>query len=116
MAPIIEVRNLTKQFGGCGNGHRRRLRLVRHRAGRDRLPGRRKRLRQEHDRAHGGRPEATSGEVIFEGKNIKQLDSAAFRRYRQTVQIIHQDPYSSLNPTQTIRQIITRRRCCVTTR
>jgi oligopeptide/dipeptide ABC transporter ATP-binding protein len=35
------------------------------------------------------------------------LDSAAFRRYRQTVQIIHQDPYASLNPTQTIREIIT---------
>jgi ABC-type microcin C transport system duplicated ATPase subunit YejF len=51
--------------------------------------------------------EATAGEVLFEGKNIKQLDNTAFRRYRQTVQIIHQDPYASLNPTQTISQILT---------
>jgi ABC-type transport system involved in cytochrome bd biosynthesis fused ATPase/permease subunit len=36
--------------------------------------------------------EATAGEVLFEGKNIRQLDSNAYRRYRQTVQIIHQDP------------------------
>src|SRR5690606_9237734 len=31
----------------------------------------------------------------------------AYKQYRQAVQIIHQDPYSSLNPTQTVRQIIT---------
>ncbi|MFO7635328.1 MAG: ABC transporter ATP-binding protein [Caldilinea sp.] len=109
MAPILEVRNLTKQFGkgketvtavdsvsfaiepgetvclvgesGCGKSTTGRM--------------------------VAGLLEATAGEVLFEGKNIKQLDSTAFRRYRQSVQIIHQDPYSSLNPTQTVRQIIT---------
>lgn len=109
MAPILEVRNLTRQFGkgretvtavdaisfaiepgetvclvgesGCGKSTTGRM--------------------------VAGLLEATAGEVLFEGKNIRQLDRNTYRRYRQTVQIIHQDPYSSLNPTQTIRQILT---------
>lgn len=109
MAPILEVRNLTKKFGkgketvtavdsisfaiepgetvclvgesGCGKSTTGRM--------------------------VAGLLEPTSGEVLFEGKDIKKLDSAGFRRYRQSVQIIHQDPYASLNPTQTVRQILT---------
>ena len=49
----------------------------------------------------------TSGRVLFHGQDISQMDRAAYRRYRHAVQIVHQDPYSSLNPTQTVRQIIT---------
>jgi oligopeptide/dipeptide ABC transporter ATP-binding protein len=48
----------------------------------------------------------TGGEVRFRGKNIWQMDREEFRKYRQSVQIIHQDPYSSLNPTQTISDIM----------
>jgi oligopeptide/dipeptide ABC transporter ATP-binding protein len=109
MAPIIELRGLTKQFGkgketvtavdsvslaiapgetvclvgesGCGKSTTGRM--------------------------VAGLLEPTFGDVVFEGRPIKELDSTGFRRYRQSVQIIHQDPYSSLNPTQTIRQIIT---------
>lgn len=50
----------------------------------------------------------TSGQVLFQGQNIEQMDRKAYRRYRQAVQIVHQDPYASLNPTQTVRQILTR--------
>lgn len=109
MAPIIELRNLTKRFGkgkemvtavdavsfaveagetvclvgesGCGKSTTGRM--------------------------VAGLLEPSAGEVLFEGKSISKLDSVAFRRYRQSVQIIHQDPYSSLNPTQTIRAILT---------
>ena len=109
MAPIIELRNLTKRFGkgkemvtavdavsfaveagetvclvgesGCGKSTTGRM--------------------------VAGLLEPSAGEVLFEGKSISKLDSTAFRRYRQSVQIIHQDPYSSLNPTQTIRAILT---------
>jgi oligopeptide/dipeptide ABC transporter ATP-binding protein len=48
----------------------------------------------------------TGGEVRFRGKNIWQMNKDEFRKYRQAVQIIHQDPYSSLNPTQSIGDIM----------
>jgi len=50
--------------------------------------------------------EATSGEVFFEGKNILEYDSKRMRQMRREMQIIFQDPYSSLNPRMTIGQII----------
>jgi peptide/nickel transport system ATP-binding protein len=49
----------------------------------------------------------TSGQILFQGQDISQIDRATFRRYRHAVQIVHQDPYASLNPTQSVRQIIT---------
>lgn len=49
----------------------------------------------------------SSGQVLFEGQDISQMSAAEYRKYRHAVQIIHQDPYASLNPTQSIRQIIT---------
>lgn len=49
----------------------------------------------------------TSGQVLFQGQDIAQLDRQAYRRYRHAVQIVHQDPYASLNPTQTVRQMLT---------
>ncbi len=44
----------------------------------------------------------SSGAVEFEGRDIAQLKGADYRRFRRAVQIIHQDPYASLNPTQTV--------------
>ena len=48
----------------------------------------------------------TSGEVIFEGKNITELSEKDLLPYRRKMQIIFQDPYSSLNPRMSIQQII----------
>ncbi|MEJ7838285.1 MAG: dipeptide/oligopeptide/nickel ABC transporter ATP-binding protein, partial [Thermomicrobiales bacterium] len=48
----------------------------------------------------------SSGTVLFEGKDINQLDRNAFGEYRRAVQIIHQDPYASLNPIQTVGDIL----------
>ena len=42
--------------------------------------------------------EPTSGNVIFEGRDITKLNSEELREYRKQAQIIFQDPYSSLNP------------------
>ena len=50
--------------------------------------------------------EPTSGEVLFEGKDITKLEGKELREYRQKVQIIFQDPYSSLNPRWKVGQII----------
>lgn len=41
---------------------------------------------------------ATSGQIIYKGKDITSLNSKAIRELRKDIQIIFQDPYSSLNP------------------
>ncbi|MGH7387645.1 MAG: ABC transporter ATP-binding protein, partial [Candidatus Methylomirabilales bacterium] len=48
----------------------------------------------------------TSGEVRFEGRDLARLDEAELRPVRRRMQVIFQDPYSSLNPRMTIGQII----------
>jgi peptide/nickel transport system ATP-binding protein len=42
--------------------------------------------------------EPTSGNVIFEGRDITKLNNKDLREYRKQAQIVFQDPYSSLNP------------------
>ncbi|ACU03844.1 ABC transporter ATP-binding protein [Pedobacter heparinus] len=46
--------------------------------------------------------EPTSGELLFDGTDLSSLDTAGLRKMRRAVQIIFQDPYSSLNPRLTI--------------
>ena len=50
---------------------------------------------------------ATSGDVIYNGVNLMELDKEPMRKMRSKMQIIFQDPYSSLNPRMTIGDIIT---------
>ena len=50
--------------------------------------------------------EPTSGKIIFEGRDITDLKPSAMRPLRAQMQIIFQDPYSALNPRQTIGKII----------
>jgi peptide/nickel transport system ATP-binding protein len=47
------------------------------------------------------------GQVFFRGQDIAQMSRNDYQKYRRAVQIVHQDPYASLNPTHTVRQIIT---------
>ena len=50
--------------------------------------------------------EATSGRVLFEGKDVTKLSGEELLEFRRKAQIMFQDPYSSLNPRQTVFQII----------
>ncbi|MFF5625544.1 ABC transporter ATP-binding protein [Microbacterium sp. NPDC012755] len=50
--------------------------------------------------------EPTSGLIRFEGKDVSSLSKAETRDFRQRVQPIFQDPYSSLNPMFTIERLI----------
>ena len=48
----------------------------------------------------------TSGSVRFEGKELTTLGPEALRLVRRGIQVIFQDPYSSLNPRMTVGQIV----------
>jgi oligopeptide transport system ATP-binding protein len=50
--------------------------------------------------------EPTSGEVRFAGENLLELDRRGLRAKRRELQIVFQDPYSSLNPRMTVEQIV----------
>jgi len=48
----------------------------------------------------------TSGRIMFEGVDLVTLEGAALRAVRRRIQVIFQDPYSSLNPRMTIGQML----------
>lgn len=50
--------------------------------------------------------ESTGGKILFEGNDVTHLDKKQLRDYREKVQIIFQDPYSSLNPRYNIAKTI----------
>lgn len=50
--------------------------------------------------------EPTSGEILFQGQDIVKAPEQDLRKLRQNMQIIFQDPYSSLNPRKTVADII----------
>jgi len=113
--PLLEVRNLVKHFrvaGGLFGGHSGLVRAV---------DGVSFELRRGETLGLVGesgcgktttgrcilqleRP--TSGEVIFEGRDLAKLSDDELRAVRRKVQVIFQDPYSSLNPRMTVGQII----------
>lgn len=108
MTPIIELRNVTKRFG----------------SGRDQVtavdsisldiePGEIVCLVGESGcgksttgRMVVGLLPPSEGQILYQGQDIASMEKADYQQYRRAVQIIHQDPYASLNPTQTVRQMI----------
>ncbi len=50
--------------------------------------------------------EPTSGEVYFQGRNLLSLNRAELKALRREMQVVFQDPYSSLNPRHTVGQIV----------
>jgi oligopeptide/dipeptide ABC transporter ATP-binding protein len=50
--------------------------------------------------------EPSAGRVLFEGRNLLELDPGEMRRTRAGLQIIFQDPFSSLNPRMTVADIV----------
>jgi peptide/nickel transport system ATP-binding protein len=51
--------------------------------------------------------EADSGQVFFDGVDLGALSRSALRRMRRRMQIVFQDPYSSLNPYLRVREVLT---------
>src|SRR3954470_23005769 len=50
--------------------------------------------------------EATAGDVTFDGQNVFTLGAGDLRRLRRKMQIVFQDPFSSLNPRMTVNAIV----------
>jgi len=50
--------------------------------------------------------EPTSGEVIFDGEDLVKLSREQMRLKRRDIQMIYQDPYSSLNPRMSVRRLL----------
>lgn len=48
----------------------------------------------------------TDGDVLFDGQNVHELNEKDLFKLRQKIQMIFQDPYASLNPRSTVREII----------
>ncbi|HEY2991709.1 MAG TPA: oligopeptide/dipeptide ABC transporter ATP-binding protein [Methylomirabilota bacterium] len=48
----------------------------------------------------------TAGSILFEGRDIAGLDGAELMAYRRAVQVVFQDPFSSLSPRMRVRDII----------
>jgi len=48
----------------------------------------------------------SAGQILYQGQDVWAQDKAGFKNYRLGVQIIHQDPYASLNPSHTVLKIL----------
>lgn len=115
-APLVEVRNLDVHFGGqpglFGGSNRRVLRAVQdvslslERGEVLGLVGESGSGKTTTGRAVLRLIKPTRGIVRFDGVNITALDKAALRPLRRRMQMIFQDPYSSLNPRLKVSDIV----------
>jgi oligopeptide/dipeptide ABC transporter ATP-binding protein len=48
----------------------------------------------------------SGGQILMEGKDITHLNTADLKELRRNIQMVFQDPYESLNPLMTVRQIV----------
>jgi oligopeptide/dipeptide ABC transporter ATP-binding protein len=114
--PLLQVRNLEKHFPVTKNkGFRRERLTVKAVDGIsfDLYPGETLGLVGESGcgKTTAGRTllkliEPTGGEIIFDGRDITKLSAAEMTPLRKEMQIIFQDPFSALNPRQTVGKII----------
>ncbi len=113
-SPLIEVKNLTKVFD-VGKGFLKKSRKLR--AVNDIsltiMPGETLCLVGESGcgKSTLGRCilqliKPTSGQVLYNGQDLCGFKEHAMRPYRKDLQIIFQDPYASLNPRMTVRELI----------
>lgn len=109
MAPLIELKNVTRYFG---HGRARvtavdGVSLAVEQGEIICLVGESGCGKSTTGRMAAGLLDISAGQVFFQGQDIAQMNKAEYQAFRRAAQIVHQDPYASLNPTQTVREIIT---------
>ncbi len=114
MSALLSVRHLTKEFSSSG-GLFREPRVVRavedvsfdvHEGETFGLVGESGSGKSTTGRCILRLIEPTAGEVIFRGRNLLTLSAEEMRVERRNLQIVFQDPFSSLNPRLRVRQIV----------
>ena len=115
-APVLQVRNLVKHFPVRGGGLVRRtvgeihavcdVSFDVHASETLGLVGESGCGKSTTGRAILNLQPATSGEVIYDGKDVTQLTGSALRAVRRDMQLVFQDPYASLNPRMTVNDIV----------
>jgi len=114
-SPLVEVRNLVKHFPITGGVFLREIAAVKAVDGVSFViqPGETLGLVGESGcgKSTLGRlilrlEEPTSGDILFQGESILGYDSGKMRRLRKGMQIIFQDPFSSLNPRKNVGHIV----------
>ena len=108
MTPLIELRNVTKTYG---SGREQvtaldNISLAVEQGEIVCLVGESGCGKSTTGRIAAGLLPISAGQLFFAGRDLAQLSRADHKEFRRAVQIVHQDPYASLNPTQTVRQII----------
>jgi len=115
MSHLLEVTGLTKHFPVRGGWLGRRVGVIRAVDGVDFTVDRGATLGLVGESGCGktttGRMvarllEPTGGRIVFDGEDITHLNRRELRGLRQRLQVIFQDPYSSLNPRQTVGRIV----------
>jgi oligopeptide transport system ATP-binding protein len=114
---LIEARNLTKHFrarGVAGGKHLGSVQAVDdvsfgiHRGEAFGLVGESGCGKSTVGRLLLGLLNPTSGEVLFDGHSVKSLKATDERQMRRQMQVVFQDPYSSLNPRHRVETILSR--------
>ncbi len=57
-------------------------------------------------RVIAGLQKPSKGHIYYKGVDVDKLDQKGYREFRRSIQLVHQDPYSSLNPTKTVFDIL----------
>ena len=115
LAPLVEVRNLVKHFPITGGVFLREVAAVKAVDGVDLTINQGETVGLVGESGCGkstlGRlilrlDEPTSGDILFQGESILGYDNRKMRTLRKEMQIIFQDPFSSLNPRKNVAQIV----------
>ena len=115
LSPLVEVRNLVKHFPITGGVFLREIAAVKAVDGVDLAINQGETVGLVGESGCGkstlGRlilrlEEPTSGEILFQGESILGYDNRKMRTLRKEMQIIFQDPFSSLNPRKNVAHIV----------
>jgi len=115
LSPLVEVRNLVKHFPITGGVFLREVAAVKAVDGVDLTINQGETVGLVGESGCGkstlGRlilrlDEPTSGDILFQGESILGYDNRKMRTLRKEMQIIFQDPFSSLNPRKNVAQIV----------